>query len=195
MQSSDPWARNYQETIVPKLIFDEPLDVNHTAPSPASDTSLSPNASIGKPTRRRSRASKKKPMTLLKANPNDFRALVQRFTGCHSSTPAFGNHKGPVNLNFAQHNYSSSSEKSEGQSLFSFGDNNVTVAATAATTNHIPTNMATNDDYDCDQSFASTVNCDTRLDDRFCFDDFDMDSFSIQEMSGPGTSHDDFWRY
>ncbi|XP_047308907.1 VQ motif-containing protein 22-like [Impatiens glandulifera] len=56
---------------------------------------------LGKTIRRRSRASKKTPVTLLNADVKDFRALVQRFTGCSSSEISFANRKGPVNLNFA----------------------------------------------------------------------------------------------
>lgn len=63
---------------------------------------LTPTGSVAKPIRRRSRVSKKTPITLLNANANNFRALVQQFTGCAaSSTPnSFGNQKGPINLSF-----------------------------------------------------------------------------------------------
>ncbi|CAA2972206.1 Hypothetical predicted protein [Olea europaea subsp. europaea] len=56
-----------------------------------------------KPIRKRSKASKKTPTTLLNANTTNFRAVVQQFTGCRSARP----YKGPINLNFAvptQHN-------------------------------------------------------------------------------------------
>ncbi|PON89260.1 VQ motif containing protein [Trema orientale] len=56
-----------------------------------------------KPIRRRSRASKKTPTTLLNANANNFRALVQQFTGCPNPL-SFANQKGPVNLNFGLKN-------------------------------------------------------------------------------------------
>lgn len=58
-----------------------------------------PKGGPSKPIRRRSRASKKTPTTLLNANANNFRALVQQFTGCPLS---LGNRRGPINLNFAQ---------------------------------------------------------------------------------------------
>ncbi|OWM85708.1 VQ motif-containing protein 22 [Punica granatum] len=53
-----------------------------------------------KPIRRRSRASKRTPATVLNANTNNFRALVQQFTGCPSTAISF---KGPVNLSFSNY--------------------------------------------------------------------------------------------
>lgn len=63
--------------------------------SPASGSSprLSP-----RPARRRPRASKRTPARVLNANTNNFRALVQQYTGCPSTAISF---KGPVNLNFS----------------------------------------------------------------------------------------------
>ncbi|KAG6691366.1 hypothetical protein I3842_10G061900 [Carya illinoinensis] len=59
-----------------------------------------------KPIRRRSRASKRTPTTLLNANTGNFRALVQHYTGCPSpaaaGTISFGNRKEPVNLDFGR---------------------------------------------------------------------------------------------
>ncbi|XAR56090.1 hypothetical protein NMG60_11036413 [Bertholletia excelsa] len=67
--------------------------------------------SNNKPTRRRSRISKKTPITHLNANSTNFRALVQQFTGCRrsSTTLSFGignrsrrvGGGGSVTLNFA----------------------------------------------------------------------------------------------
>lgn len=68
---------------------------------------LTPKGSVSKPIRRRSRASKRTPTTLLNANTKNFRALVQQFTGCPSSTlsstsSSLAIHKGPITLNFQQ---------------------------------------------------------------------------------------------
>nr|GMD11710.1 VQ motif-containing protein 22 [Ipomoea batatas] len=73
-----------------------------TSPSPSSSGSeLSPrNGGVGKPVRRRSRASKKTPTTHLNADAASFRAVVQQFTGCHTAATFSGAHKGPINLNF-----------------------------------------------------------------------------------------------
>ncbi|CAN4080389.1 unnamed protein product [Withania somnifera] len=69
---------------------------------------ISPKSSIIKPVRRRSRASKKTPTTLLNVSITNFQALVQQHTGCHSSL-VFKNQKGPMNLSFG----SSTNEKNE----------------------------------------------------------------------------------
>ncbi|KAJ9183341.1 hypothetical protein P3X46_007206 [Hevea brasiliensis] len=61
---------------------------------------LTPKVCVSKTIRRRSRASKKTPTTLLNANTKNFRALVQQFTGCNSTTRSFGRQMGPINLNF-----------------------------------------------------------------------------------------------
>lgn len=58
-------------------------------------------SAVPKPIRRRSRASRKTPTTLLSANANNFRELVQHFTGCPTSLVE---RRGPVNLNFGLKN-------------------------------------------------------------------------------------------
>ncbi|KAK4761109.1 hypothetical protein SAY87_006002 [Trapa incisa] len=60
--------------------------------------SLSP-----KPVRRRSKASKKTPTKVLNTNSNNFRALVQQYTGCPSRTSGSGTFKGPINWNFSNY--------------------------------------------------------------------------------------------
>ncbi|XP_028758672.1 uncharacterized protein LOC114717629 [Neltuma alba] len=71
-----------------------------SSPGPTSPKAIN-NGS--RPIRRRSRASKRTPTTLLTANTTNFRALVQQFTGCPSSTAmSFEVYKGPITLNFQQ---------------------------------------------------------------------------------------------
>ncbi|KAL1808513.1 hypothetical protein DCAR_0727984 [Daucus carota subsp. sativus] len=66
-----------------------------------TDVHLNPQASVGKPIRRRSRAPRKNPTTLLNASTTNFRSLVQQFTGCQNTkATSFGSRKGPVNLSF-----------------------------------------------------------------------------------------------
>ncbi|KAM3694228.1 hypothetical protein ACJW31_07G044200 [Castanea mollissima] len=98
--------------------YDQGMDHGFSYPmavttSVTNSTMVSPNSSSGnngrltpkgvsKPIRRRSRASKKTPTTLLNANTNNFRALVQQFTGCPSASISFSNQRGPVNLDFGK---------------------------------------------------------------------------------------------
>lgn len=103
MQGSDNetlWQKYPQEAHVVtwNTTFDASDHVNL-----ASKQLLPYNCSSGgsvdrKPIRRRSRASKKTPTTLLKVNPRNFRALVQQFTGCDGAPSTC--YKGPVTLNF-----------------------------------------------------------------------------------------------
>lgn len=83
---------------------------NNTS-SPNNSTSLgSTDVNVhlnpqGKPIRRRSRASRRTPTTLLNASTTNFRSLVQQFTGCHNTkASSFGSQKGPVNLSFGNQN-------------------------------------------------------------------------------------------
>ncbi|XP_050234006.1 VQ motif-containing protein 22-like [Mercurialis annua] len=71
------------------------------SPTSSTNTSsqLTPKGTVSKPIRRRSRVSKKTPITLLNANASNFRSLVQQFTG-YSSSRSCGSQKGPINLNF-----------------------------------------------------------------------------------------------
>ncbi|KAK7861160.1 VQ motif-containing protein 22 [Quercus suber] len=109
--------------------FSDPMAVTTSV---TNSTTVSPNSSsvtngqltpkgVSKPIRRRSRASKKTPTTLLNANTNNFRALVQQFTGCPSASISFRNQRGPVNLDFGK-------EREENQSVVTsvmgpFGNN------------------------------------------------------------------------
>lgn len=61
---------------------------------------------LSKTIRRRSRASKKTPTTILNANENNFMSLVQQFTGrpkWSSTDFPLGPHRGPVILNFSNY--------------------------------------------------------------------------------------------
>ncbi|KAL1830776.1 hypothetical protein DCAR_0100713 [Daucus carota subsp. sativus] len=78
---------------------------NNSTSLGTSDAHLNPQGSSGKPIRRRSRASRRTPTTLLNASTTNFRSLVQQFTGCHNTKgPSFGSQKGPVNLSFGNQN-------------------------------------------------------------------------------------------
>lgn len=101
MQSFDElWPQGFHE-IISGIPFDAAADFS---PSP-KPSSKGPKGGVEKPVRRRSRALKKAPATLLTADASNFRALVQQFTGCRSATPLLRDYKGPINLNFKQRSY------------------------------------------------------------------------------------------
>lgn len=72
------------------------FSTKHSYSSPYTDV-IPKSGNINKPVRKRPKASKKAPTTLLKATTTNFRDLVQQFTGCRSARA----YKGPINLNFA----------------------------------------------------------------------------------------------
>ncbi|KAL5141057.1 VQ motif-containing protein 22 [Glycine soja] len=121
--TTDQWMQFYQQPLMDSHGHDHDHDHDHHAlapnttegfsssPTPTMPSSesnsilsqLSPKGNVSKPIRRRSRASKRTPTTLLNANPTNFRALVQQFTGCPRTTMStLGVHKGPITLNFQQ---------------------------------------------------------------------------------------------
>ncbi|XP_039062419.1 VQ motif-containing protein 22-like [Hibiscus syriacus] len=60
---------------------------------------LSPEGRVGKPVRRRSRASRRTPTTLLNTDTTNFRAMVQQFTGAPTAPfAAGGSHSGGPNF-------------------------------------------------------------------------------------------------
>ncbi|XP_031254165.1 VQ motif-containing protein 22 [Pistacia vera] len=62
---------------------------------------LSPDGRVSKPVRRRSRASRRTPTTLLNTDTTNFRAMVQQFTGGPTAPFASGPHPGgPSGFNF-----------------------------------------------------------------------------------------------
>ncbi|PPD95895.1 hypothetical protein GOBAR_DD07086 [Gossypium barbadense] len=129
--SSSEWMQLYEQTIDACFGFSDATAVTVTTNNLTSNTSyaaavdhyLAPKACISKSIRRRSRASKRTPVTLLNADAKNFRSLVQQFTGCsrRSTSISFAkNPRGPVNINFAHvnpknddhhhHNYTSHSD-------------------------------------------------------------------------------------
>ncbi|KAK6240328.1 hypothetical protein SCA6_005717 [Theobroma cacao] len=113
MCSSSEWMQLYQQTVDTSFGISDATTVttssvtsgNNLSPSSsfAAGDHLTPKGCVSKPTRRRSRASKRTPITLLKADAKNFRSLVQQFTGCRrrSTSISFGSQRGPVNINFA----------------------------------------------------------------------------------------------
>ncbi|TKY72679.1 VQ motif-containing protein 22 [Spatholobus suberectus] len=117
---TDQWMQFYQQPLMDGHGHDHALAPNTegladatvmtTSPTPTMPSEsnsilsqLTPKGNVSKPIRRRSRASKRTPTTLLNANTTNFRALVQQFTGCPSTTMStLGVHKGPITLNFQQ---------------------------------------------------------------------------------------------
>ncbi|KAL8513234.1 hypothetical protein ACS0TY_019443 [Phlomoides rotata] len=153
------------------------FDATGFVPGRTSSPKMSPLSGIGKP--RRSRASKKPPTTILTADTTNFRALVQQFTGCHSGPTT---HKGPINLNFEQYNYSS--EKTEARSAWGMNEESVSFRSndvTTATTSKIISDG---------ESFVSRSDHKSRPD-PLTVDDFDLEDFSLQEMMMLGAGEDD----
>ncbi|KAK8472383.1 hypothetical protein PHAVU_002G189900 [Phaseolus vulgaris] len=100
----DPFIEGFMDTTTcmssPKSMMISPRNSSHN--NTTSGHHLTPKASAFKPIRRRSRASKTTPITLLKANTSNFRALVQQFTGSSTTPMSLAIHKGPITLNFQQ---------------------------------------------------------------------------------------------
>ncbi|XP_022762195.1 VQ motif-containing protein 22-like [Durio zibethinus] len=131
LSSSSEWMQFYQQAIDGSFGFSDATTVttvtsgNKLRPSSSfvAGDHLTPNKGrISKPVRRRSRASKRTPTTLLNADTKNFRSLVQQFTGCRrrSTSISFGNPRGPVNINFAlakEHDYHSTDHSSISQPL------------------------------------------------------------------------------
>lgn len=103
------WMQQFYENHQP--LMEEALISDSTVVTTSSDIPImGPSSSFSgpkpahyKPIRRRSRASKRTPTTLLNANTTNFRALVQQFTGCPSTNGmsfGFHNNKGPITLSF-----------------------------------------------------------------------------------------------
>ncbi|MCD7473247.1 hypothetical protein HAX54_014970 [Datura stramonium] len=111
-QANTPYE-NFSQLDSTIMTATSPLNYMTTYPS-SSDyhySNISPDNSSGnrddpkttnsvssKPVRRRSRASKKTPTTLVNASISNFRAVVQQYTGFH--TCPIKNQKGPINLSF-----------------------------------------------------------------------------------------------
>ncbi|XVE48452.1 hypothetical protein DITRI_Ditri01bG0003500 [Diplodiscus trichospermus] len=136
LPSSSDWMQFYQQTVDTSSDFADAANTltasscatsisNKLSPSGsfvAASDHLTPTGSISKPIRKRSRASKRTPTTLLNADSKNFRSLVQQFTGCRrrSTSISFGKPRGPVSINFSlgkKHDYRSTDHASISQPL------------------------------------------------------------------------------
>ncbi|KAG6392185.1 hypothetical protein SASPL_146396 [Salvia splendens] len=133
MQSSEEfWEQSFEEIIatIPGPFFDDPFQPPDLSPSPARNigpglkgSPTGPRSRVGKPAARKARP-RKAPATLLAADPGNFRALVQQFTGRHSEGPLLRAYKGPINLNFKQRSFypvNRNPEEESDRRFFPFG--------------------------------------------------------------------------
>ncbi|MBA0604645.1 hypothetical protein Godav_017295 [Gossypium davidsonii] len=86
MSSPTDWSHFYYQNLSnqEQVSFDEQghdATVVATVTATSSGGHLSPEGRVGKPARKRSRASRRTPTTLLNTDPTNFRAMVQQFTG------------------------------------------------------------------------------------------------------------------
>ncbi|QCE01920.1 uncharacterized protein LOC114194403 [Vigna unguiculata] len=99
---NDQWLHFYQQAqfsggqeLLPSSVSEATAVTTTVAPA-----QLSPEGRVSKPIRRRYRASRRTPTTLLNTDTTNFRAMVQRFTGAPSSPDLFGPTRPlPVNPN------------------------------------------------------------------------------------------------
>ncbi|PWA47036.1 VQ motif-containing protein 22 [Artemisia annua] len=115
--SADNWIQQYPNNIAMDQSGGAP-SVAATIPGYGDSSQRATGQDSPKPIRRRSRASRRTPTTVLNASPNDFRALVQRFTGYDSkesvasaSASVVSLPKGPVNIDFARNDVNESSSR------------------------------------------------------------------------------------
>ncbi|XP_057433877.1 VQ motif-containing protein 22-like [Lotus japonicus] len=93
MSNPNDWLQFYHQNLPNQTLtpsFSESTTVTTTTATaaatmnsspPTSSTNLGPDGRVSKPTRRRSRASRRNPTTLLNTDTTNFRAMVQQFTG------------------------------------------------------------------------------------------------------------------
>ncbi|KAK2651220.1 hypothetical protein Ddye_018709 [Dipteronia dyeriana] len=104
MSSPSDWAQFYQPhqtlssssqmlssssgiNIDPTLITNIASSVTSSGGPSSTMSQLSPDGRVSKPARRRSRASRRTPTTLLNTDTTNFRAMVQQFTGGPGGAP------------------------------------------------------------------------------------------------------------
>ncbi|KAJ1383855.1 hypothetical protein SESBI_42994 [Sesbania bispinosa] len=117
MSGPNDWLHFYEQSytsgqVLPSSVSDATAVTTTSSPPVGTPTQLSPEGRVSKPIRRRSRASRRTPTTLLNTDTTNFRAMVQQFTGGPSAPFAptatsalpnlgfgFGSRPGPVNPN------------------------------------------------------------------------------------------------
>ncbi|KAL4323594.1 hypothetical protein GQ457_11G004490 [Hibiscus cannabinus] len=102
MSTPTDWSHFYQQNLSnqePVFGHATTAAANAVGSVPASSSGgggghLSPEGRVGKPARKRSRASRRTPTTLFNTDPTNFRAMVQQFTGGPSFAQGSGSGSG-----------------------------------------------------------------------------------------------------
>ncbi|KAI4341919.1 hypothetical protein MLD38_026588 [Melastoma candidum] len=76
-----------------------PPPTTHPNPGPGGSSGLNPEGRVTKPARRRTRASRRTPTTVMNTDTTNFRAMVQQYTG-GPPTASLGSGAGPSMLSF-----------------------------------------------------------------------------------------------
>ncbi|GMI85607.1 hypothetical protein HRI_002230000 [Hibiscus trionum] len=112
---TDDWPHFYQQNLsIQEPVFGaqrldtavvtttvEPSAVASFPPSSSGGHLSTPEGRVGKPARKRSRASRRTPTTLLNTDTTNFRAMVQQFTGDPSFAPGSAAHPGGPSFRFS----------------------------------------------------------------------------------------------
>ncbi|KAJ4982130.1 hypothetical protein NE237_032967 [Protea cynaroides] len=100
--SSSIFSRISDAPVVTSVITPARTGISTGSSSTSSTVQLNPEGRVAKPNRRRSRASRRSPTTLLNTDTTNFRAMVEQFTGLGSTPFATGPQPGaaPSNFNF-----------------------------------------------------------------------------------------------
>lgn len=140
---------NYMTTTHQSSHVTSSHDNQYSNLSPDNSSGDPKTSSTSKPVRRRSRASKKTPTTLVNASISNFRAVVQQYTGCH--TCPIKNQKGPINLSFgSQADESSSIVGEASQYGYYYNSQEMNNTTTPAGYSNSGTNRFGVEDYGCD---------------------------------------------
>lgn len=122
MSSPSDWAQFYQQNLTTQMVSSginptsDPITIGSSNPHASGSSGsvisstqiqLSPEGRVSKPARRRSRASRRTPTTLLNTDTTNFRAMVQQFTGGPSAPfgsagPHHPGGPGPTTFSFGQ---------------------------------------------------------------------------------------------
>ncbi|KAF8411285.1 hypothetical protein HHK36_003832 [Tetracentron sinense] len=110
MLNPSDWVQFYQRNLAGQVaepdrrfsntMFDDRVSKTSVVTSASSPRNLSPEGRVSKPARKRTRASRKTPTTLLNTDPTNFRAMVQQFTGGPSASISSGPRTSATTLSF-----------------------------------------------------------------------------------------------
>ena len=184
--SSDQWPQYYHH----QNPYGQPSLITTPSTTPLENSSnLRSNSDGPRPTKRKTRSSKRAPTTIFNADVANFRALVQQLTGRPMEPrEVVRSRKGPLHINFAKTNAGDEADVRPRVMPFGYTNNNSIIRQSVIVNEARNNGKGFVEHVDMTLSSSGQGSSRRRVADEYtamnavAFDDFDVDDLCLEEL-------------